>query len=45
MSNNSNRIITLLTIALLALVIAGTAPAVADSEQHVDIAIVTGYTR
>ena len=44
MLNNSNRIITLLTIALLALVIAGTTPAVADSGQHVNIAIVTGYT-
>ena len=42
--NTGMRTITLLTIALLALAIAGTTPAVADSGQHVNITIVTGYT-
>ena len=44
MSNNSNRIIAVLALAILALAITGTTPALADSGQHVDIAIVTGYT-
>jgi len=44
MMNTRIRTITLLTLAMLALACTGTAPAVADSGQHVDIAIVTGYT-
>ena len=43
MTNESNRILIILALTILALAITGTAPALADSEQHVDIAIVTGY--
>ncbi|MEA1866343.1 MAG: cobaltochelatase subunit CobN [Euryarchaeota archaeon] len=44
MLNNSNRIIAVLAITILILAITGTTPALANSGQHVDIAIVTGYT-